>query len=361
MKKIRTFIKTNFSEITFLFLFLILPFIFLFPYVTVFGENDASVTLYLQEILKGNDVVIGSMEYQLLNPCILFYVAIFIFIISAILIFILLIVKEKINNKFKIGIYSISTICIVVATFILSLGGLFVPILSSMPIGDANTGITNVGFGAYLLCIASLMCILNLGKIFETNKYTIKEMSETAILVALAIVLDKFAKIPIQANGGSISLSAVPLFIIAIRYGGFKGFIASSVYFGFITCLIDGYGIQTFPFDYFIALSGYGIVGTIFNLFKKFYIKEDDSTDSKKEVVFSIISLLVSGIIVMVVRYIGHVISGLIMYPTLSLLDNFIYQSTYVPASVWVSIGAMIVLIVPIIKINKIYPPRNNG
>ena len=40
-----------------------------------------------------------------------------------------------------------------------------------------------------------------------------------------------------------------------------------------------------------------------------------------------IISLIISGIIIMIVRYIGHIISGLILYPTMGLLDNFIYQS----------------------------------
>ena len=125
-------------------------------------------------------------------------------------------------------------------------------------------------FSIIVIVLTCLIGLLLASKLFEGIKYSIQEICETAILVGLAVVLDQFVKIPVQANGGSISFAPVPLFIIAMRYGGLKGFIASGLFFGLITCLLDGYGFQCFPFDYFIALCGYGLIGTFVNFFNKF-------------------------------------------------------------------------------------------
>ena len=54
-------------------------------------------------------------------------------------------------------------------------------------------------------------------------KFSVRDIAEIAVLCALAVVLDKFGKIPIGSTGGSINISTVPLFIIAFRHGWFKG------------------------------------------------------------------------------------------------------------------------------------------
>ena len=103
-------------------------------------------------------------------------------------------------------------------------------------------------------------------------KFSIRDITEIAVMVALAIILDKFVKIQVGATGGSINIATVPLFIIAFRHGWFKGLIASGILFGIVTNLLDGYGINTYPFEYLIAFGSIEIAGLfgkmIFNNFK---------------------------------------------------------------------------------------------
>lgn len=103
--------------------------------------------------------------------------------------------------------------------------------------------------------------------------FSVRDITEIAILCALAIALDKFVKIPVGATGGSINLATLPLFIIALRHGWFKGFIGGGIIFGITTCLLDAYGFQYYFFDYCIAFGCVGLAGIvpyfIHNLFSK--------------------------------------------------------------------------------------------
>lgn len=200
-----------------------------------------------------------------------------------------------------------------------------------------------------------LMIFILFSRIFGNEKFSIQNICEIAVLVALAVVLDTFAKIPVQANGGSISFAALPLFLISIRMGGFKGFIASSFIFGFITCLLDGYGFQTFPFDYFVAYAGYGFVGFFVNLFNKF------NKNGNKGVQFGLSAAgLTFGVIVAVFfRYLGAMIDGFILYQPITFVDNFIYQSTYIPLSMLVSYGGALALLEPMLLINRVFKVNN--
>ena len=67
--------------------------------------------------------------------------------------------------------------------------------------------------------------------LFEFN---VRDIVEIAIFCALAIVLDTFVKIPLGPSG-SINLSMVPILVIALRHGWFKGFVAGGIIFGFIS------------------------------------------------------------------------------------------------------------------------------
>lgn len=94
-------------------------------------------------------------------------------------------------------------------------------------------------------------------------RFSIKDIAEISILTALAIILDTFVKIPFALTGGSLNICAVPLIIISLRHGSFKGFIASGLLFGLITCLIDGYGLITYPLEYLVAFGSIGLFGFI--------------------------------------------------------------------------------------------------
>ena len=70
----------------------------------------------------------------------------------------------------------------------------------------------------------------------KTFGFTVKDIAEIAILSARAIVLDRVVRIPLGATGGSINISMVPLYVIALRHGWFKSFIAGGIVYGLITC-----------------------------------------------------------------------------------------------------------------------------
>ena len=229
-------------------------------------------------------------------------------------------------------------------------------VLIGAVIGAATNGVLADIFGRKKIIMATAVIFI-VGSIlcgFAPNVYV---LIASRILVGLAVVLDQFVKIPVQANGGSISFAPVPLFIIAMRYGGLKGFIASGLFFGLITCLLDGYGFQCFPFDYFVALCGYGLIGTFVNFFNKF----NKEKKFNKQYGLTIAGVVVGGILATIVRYFGHMVSGFILYAPISFVDNFIYQSTYVPLTMLVSIVVMCILVGPIILINRVFKVKGNA
>jgi thiamine transporter len=188
-------------------------------------------------------------------------------------------------------------------------------------------------------------------KVFSHIRYTTRDICEEGILIALAVVLDNFVKIKVQSGGGSVGFAAIPLFIIAIRHGPYKGFVASAVLFGIITCMLDGYGFQTYPFDYFIGFGGYCLVGLFFNLFKNFYKNKKENYEVS-EFTFSVIGVTIGCLLAMVVRYIGSCASSMILYEY-TLVDALIYNSTYIPMTMLLNWIAVIILLKPILLINK--------
>ena len=196
-----------------------------------------------------------------------------------------------------------------------------------------------------------LIAVCKPSKLFASIKYTTREICEEGVLIALAIVLDNFVKIKVQSGGGSVGFAAIPLFIIAIRHGPYKGFVASSVIFGLITCMLDGYGFQTYPFDYFIGFGGYCLVGLFFNLFKLFY-KNKKEDYAQAEFIYSFIAVTIGCFLAMIVRYIGSCSSSMILYEY-TLVDALIYNSTYIPMTMLIDWVAVLLLLKPILLINK--------
>ena len=355
MKKFTNFLSKTRNEIVFSISFVVVLFLLFLPFCSLPFENE-TISISFLDGLMGNEVLINGTIYKLINTSILLWCGLISLILSELLILFSAFFKDK---KIKLTFNSLALFFVIINLFIYMLSGyLVVPFdLSALSNPNFYPGAANP-FGVLVTIFDLIMLLVCFSNIFNFKKYTIQEICETAILVALAVVLDQFGKIQIQANGGSISFSALPLFIIAIRYGAFKGFIASGFIFGFLTCLLDGYGFQTFPFDYLIALSGYGLVGTFYNFAKRFYQNvEDERVFKRKQFVFSLIAVILAGIPVMLIRYIGHMIDGALIY-NYGFIDNLIYQSTYVPGAVWVSIAGMCVLLEPIIIINRIFPVK---
>ena len=369
------------NEIVFGVLFVATLLILIIPFGSVsfalnkgaVGNIPATTLVGFYNVLFGS-ITIDGTAFNLANTRIVFIVTLVVLILSVATMFLGWFFAKK-NKKLSFSLYGVTFLFVIGVFFALTLSGFYAFSIDSLSteIYGVDGSSTTTAFGVCAVIAGLGMMFASLSRMFEFKKYTIREMSETAILIALAVVLDKFARIPIQANGGSINFSAIPLFIIAVRYGGFKGFIASSFIFGFITCLIDGYGLQTYPFDYFVALSGYSIVGIFYNAVNNYYAKKklelrlanngevvaNENPFAVKENISKIVAIILGGFFAMVVRYCGHMISGAILYQPITFVDNFIYQSTYVPVSVWISVAGMLILYKPIELINRVFPVIN--
>ena len=224
--------------------------------------------------------------------------------------------------------------------------------LSSVTLNDEWPSLDYCTYSQFFLFFSLLIiAACKPAKIFENIKYTTREICEEGILIALAVVLDNFVKIKIQSGGGSVGFAAIPLFIIAIRHGAYKGFVASAIVFGLITCMLDGYGFQTYPFDYFIGFGGYCLVGLMFNLFKHFY-KNKTENYAQAEFTYSFVAVTIGCFLALIVRYFGSCTSSIILYEY-TLVDALIYNSTYIPMTMLIDWVAVLILLKPILLINK--------
>ena len=168
-------------------------------------------------------------------------------------------------------------------------------------------------------------------------KITIKNICEISIYVALAIVLDNF-KIPISLTGGSINLSMVPLVILASRFSLLKSIFSISIIFSILSCLIDGYGFITFPFDYFIAFLGYSSMSIFFKVFYK-----------KDKSITYLLCIILTSIISFIFRMLGHTLSSILIYE-LDIISALIYNITYVGFSILASTIVLMILYIPLSK-----------
>ena len=173
--------------------------------------------------------------------------------------------------------------------------------------------------------------------------FSLRDIAEIAILVALAVICDKFLKIPLGPTGGSINASMILLFIIALRHGWFKTLISGGVVFGFITCLTDGYGFYTYPFEYLIPFGSVCLV----SLFK--IVSDKQKPMFKRILVFSGMSLLV-----LVIRFFFNSLDSVIWWEY-TWEAAFIYNASYVFISGVISIVVTCLLFPLIDKINSMY------
>lgn len=133
--------------------------------------------------------------------------------------------------------------------------------------------------------------------------FSIQTLTEGAIMVALAVILSVMSdlvpglKLP---NGGSYSLSMLPLFIYALRRGMGPGAIVGLVY-SIVNFLVDGMVIHwgSIFFDYLLP---YTLLGFLAGIFKK---------EAEKGLFWwSIVAVLAGGF----ARYIMHSLSGLLFF-----------------------------------------------
>ncbi len=244
---------------------------------------------------------------------------------------------------------------VIYAVFILSLIACILffmtPFIVSL-MSAYNSSTISMGAFTLVLGLCSLAVTLYYsGEIFEANKFSISDIVEIAMLIALAIVLDMaIFKIRISATGGSISLAMLPLIIIALRKGFTKGFISLGVVYGLLDCMIDGYGFITFPLDY---LLGFGLLALV-GLFRKWIMRED------KKVTFKGVLFLIAGLLVGAIgRTAASTLSGMFIYE-LNFVESLIYQLTYIGPSVLLVLVVLLILYKPLLIINARFSPKTS-
>lgn len=175
------------------------------------------------------------------------------------------------------------------------------------------------------------------------KNYTIRDIAEIGIFVGLALVLNlPVFTIHIMSGAGSISFCLVPLFIIALRKSWWKTLIASSVVFGLLACLIDGYGFVTYPLDYLCA---YGSI-VVVSLLRRLILRDDK---------VSYLYLIVGVITATCLRIMFSTISGVVIYQ-FTFLASITYNAIYISITGAVTLAILLLLLKPLKILNNKYP-----
>ena len=187
-----------------------------------------------------------------------------------------------------------------------------------------------------------LIYILN-----DENEFSVRDIVETAMLIALAIGLDlPGVKIRIGVNGGSISFTMLPLMILALRLGSFKGFIGTGLVYGAITCTLDGWGMQYFLFDYLLAYGSIAIIG----IFAPIIYRKDG-----KYPWFNLIFVVVGITLACAARLLFATLSGVIFYET-GFVESLAYNALYILPSGGACLAAMLLLFKPLLIVHERFP-----
>jgi thiamine transporter len=153
---------------------------------------------------------------------------------------------------------------------------------------------------------------------------SIQEMAKMGMLIAMTIVLDTVFKFFQRENGGSINLAMVGIVIIALSFNWWKTWLATAVIYGLVVSLIDGW-IQYYPFDYFLALSGFFFI----SFFRKQILQENKS--------IGFVFLLLAFTVSFLIRFFFHTVSGVLYFET-DIIGSMIYNATYLVPSFFLSL-----------------------
>lgn len=216
---------------------------------------------------------------------------------------------------------------------------------------EAGEWITSIsmewGLGVSIFCMAAAS-VFSLGASYKDDEFTIRDITEDGILIAAAFGLN-FITIPIGATGGSINLQMLPLMLIALRRGPFQGFVSSGIVYGLLTCLTDGYGFATFPFDYLIGFGSCAAIG----FFNPLIFGKDQTTYNLKGECF----LLLGGILVTFIRFVGGNASSILIYET-DFVGALVYNAPYIIPSGLMATAVIMAVYGPLVRINKLFPVR---
>ena len=205
--------------------------------------------------------------------------------------------------------------------------------------------------GACSIAFAISAAVLSLSCEFVTNPMVTREIGEDGILIAAAFILN-IIKIPLAPGAGSVNFQMLPLFIIALRHGPAHGLVCGGIIYGLITCLTDGYGFATYPFDYLIGFGSVMVMGYL----ARFILSEEQKWYNVKGEIF----LFVGGLIATLIRFIGSTASSMIVYQY-SLTAALAYNAFYIPISGVMAIAVLMGAYGPLLRINHRFPVKKTA
>lgn len=213
----------------------------------------------------------------------------------------------------------------------------------------ANFNGAQVGWGAGVIIFLSAVEFFAAISVSSYSKQSIQGLAEDAMLIAAAFILN-FIKIPLGATGGSINFQMLPLMLIALRHGPVTGFVCGGFIYGLITCLTDGYGFATYPFDYLIAFGSVAVMG----FFNKFILPKEEG---KYPLWLSEILIFVAGLLSTLVRFIGGTTSSMVIYGY-QFVPALAYNALYIPLSGAAAIIVLMIVLPVLQKLNRKYPTK---
>ncbi|MFC7392508.1 energy-coupled thiamine transporter ThiT [Scopulibacillus cellulosilyticus] len=170
----------------------------------------------------------------------------------------------------------------------------------------------------------------------------IKLMTETALMIALSVVLSFIQIRGPWAAGGSISLEMVPLIILSLRQGVKWGMIAGIIY-GLLNFMFNPYFVHPVQLilDYPLAFGLLALSG-FFNL---------KSNDSKALMLIKVILAVTIGCFA---RFVSHFASAMIFFGSDApkgqpiAVYSFVYNISYIGPSYIITLIVLILIVLTV-------------
>ncbi len=190
-----------------------------------------------------------------------------------------------------------------------------------------------------------VVAVLSFAVLSSSISITVADITEMGMLIAIALGLN-FIKLFQMPTGGSVNFQMLPLFILALRKGPVKSFIGAGIIYGLVSCMTDGYGFATYPFDYVLGFGSVCIIG----FFTPFMFKEKGSYGFKGMVILFLVCALSTTL-----RFIAGTISSMVIYGV-DFVGSLVYNSLYVYISGLICTVVLLALYGPIKSVNKRFP-----
>ena len=168
---------------------------------------------------------------------------------------------------------------------------------------------------------------------------------EVAIFAAMAFIFDMLGNImsfSLWAQGGSVSIAMVPVFLMALRWG-VKGGVVTGLLLGLLQ-IVSGTAYILTPvqgiLDYIVAFSAVGLSGLFFGLV------QPNGSNRGTNILYVIGGILVGSSL----RFLAHFIAGVVFFGAGAadgqsvIIFSLLYNLSYLLPSVIVSGGVIMLL-----------------